>query len=477
MFRTLPFRFERQVLDRARAQELIQPGDRVLVAVSGGPDSVALFGWLGQCRSMVRGLTLGVVHIHHGLRGDEADQDAEFVERLSQHEGLPFFLRKVSVLQTYHDQKGQSLQAVARRERYRAFVDVAEKFHATKIALGHTQDDQAETVMMWMLRGAGATGLAGMAHHRPPLFIRPFLGVSRRRILEYLEQRGISYRMDSSNANPRYLRNRIRQQLIPVLKQFNPNILGVLSRQSDILREETQYLEQVAESALDSVKLESNAPGIALQRREFLRVPQPIQRRVVMKVFRAMWPMDFNPPYELVEALLVLMRQGRSGTLLRFKGITVVRDYDTVLFTNENEHVQTTSFFTEVHFPVPGSMLWPNTKQCFHGEFVSPLTCSIHSDPLYAYFDGDQFSNDLVIRTWKPGDYFCPFGLGGRRKKVQDFFSDIKLSRSKRAHVPLLVAPEGILWIGGFRSDHRFRVTDTTQRILTVHLSTTKSAS
>ena len=145
------------------------------------------------------------------------------------------------------------------------------EFHATKIALGHTQDDQAETVMMWMLRGAGTTGLAGMAHHRPPLFIRPFLGVSRRRILEYLEQRGISYRMDSSNANPRYLRNRIRQQLIPVLKQFNPNILGVLSRQSDILREETQYLEQVAESALDSVKLERNAPGMALQRGMFLR--------------------------------------------------------------------------------------------------------------------------------------------------------------------------------------------------------------
>jgi len=472
MFGTLPFRFERQVLDRARAQELLQPGDRVLVAVSGGPDSVALFWWLCQCRSTLRGLTLGVIHIHHGLRGVEADQDAKFVERLCQNTDFPFFLRKVSVLQIYHDQKGQSLQAIARRERYRVFVEVAEKFHATKIALGHTQDDQAETVMMWMLRGAGSTGLAGMPYHRLPWFIRPFLGVSRRRILHYLEQRGISYRMDSSNANPRYLRNRIRQQLIPVLKQFNPNILGALSRQSDILREETQYLDQVAEGALESIRLEHESPGLALHRREFLSLPQPIQRRVVMKVFRTMWGWDLNPPYELVEALLVLMSKGRPGTLLRFKGITVVRDYDIVLFTKGNERSQAISFFTEVKFTVPGSRLWPKTNQQLHAEFISPLTWSIQADPQHAYFDGDQFAPNLVIRSWKPGDYFFPFGLGGKRKKVQDFFSDIKLSRAKRAHVPLLVAPEGILWIGGYRSDHRFRVTDTTKRILTVHLST-----
>ena len=432
---------------------------------------MALLQWLCECRSMVRGMTLAVVHIHHGIRGTEADQDAEFVERMSRDLNVPFCLRKAPVSEIYQNQKGQSLQAIARRERYRVFVEVAEEFHATKVALGHTQDDQAETVIMRMLRGAGTTGLAGMASHRAPFFIRPFLGVSRKRILEYLEQKDVAYRTDSSNAKPRYLRNRIRMRLLPVLKQFNPNILGVLSRQSDILREETQYLDQLTELALQSVKLEDESPWVALQRGEFLMVPQPIQRRVVMKILRGMGPLEFNPPYEVVEALLALMRHGKSGTLLRFKGLEVIRDYDMVRFVPQNEEPHAGSCHQEIQFLVPGSVIWPITGQRLQGEFVSPQPCSLEPHPLQAYFDGDQFSHGLVVRTWQPGDYFFPIGFGGKRKKVQDFFSDIKLSRSKRAQVPLLVAPEGILWVGGYRSDHRFRVTDTTKRVMSVEMS------
>lgn len=467
---TPQFQFERQVFDQVRKRGLLLPEDRVLVAVSGGPDSVALLQCLSAWRSRIRGLSLGIVHVHHGIRGEEADRDAEFVECMARQMVVPYFLRPVPVSRLHREQKGQSLQAVAHRERYRAFIDVAEKFGASKVALGHTQDDQAETVVMWMLRGAGMSGLAGMAMHRAPFFIRPFLSVPRLRIIEYLAQKGVPYREDSSNKKLQYLRNRIRQQLIPMMKQFNPNILGVLSRQSDILREENRYLDQVAELAMASVQDEHEPSGLVLRREEFLDLPVPIQRRVVMKAFRAICTPECHPPYEVVEGVLGLMSRASSGMHLQFKGLTVVREYDIVRFTLQKGSSTEEFFHTEVPFPVPGIVIWPNSRQRVQGEFVSLDTCSIQSDRFQAFFDGDLFTHDLVIRSWKPGDSFFPFGFGGKRKKVQDYFTDIKVSRSKRAQVPLLVAPEGILWIGGYRSDHRFRVTKNTTRVLSVHL-------
>jgi len=471
MFPNFPFRFEQDVLNRARERNLLVSGDRILVGVSGGPDSVGLLTWLCACQVLVEGIVLGVVHVHHGLRGAEADEDAVFVKRLSRTLNLPYFQKSVPVMEQFRAQKGESLQAIARRERYRTFVQVAKEFHASKVALGHTQDDQAETVLMWMLRGAGATGLAGMAAHRMPWFIRPFLSVRRPHVLAYLAQKGVDFRTDSSNAKPCYLRNRIRQEVIPVLSQLNPNIVRVLSRQSDILRDETTYLDHVAENALESVLERNVGLGLLVNRTDFLRLPQPIRRRVIMKIFRMLKSGDQNPPYELVESLLGLIENKRSGCLLQYKGLEAVREYDFVRFTFHTRNYPLNSSEWDVPFLVPGSILWPVTSQRLTGTFDPPETFSPQNNPFLAYFDAEQFSHSLRVRSWKPGDVFYPLGLGGKRKKIQDFFSDIKLSRSSRTLVPLLTSPEGVLWIAGYRMDHRFRITDRTTRVLRVEIS------
>lgn len=210
----------KQVARAIRARRLLQPGQKVLVAVSGGPDSVALLSILHQL-APAWNFSLTVVHCNYGLRGAESDGDASFVAALCRRLELPCHIRRLTV-----DRGGtgesSSLQARAREARYRLFRDVVAELGADRVALGHTADDQAETVLLRMLRGAGLRGLAGMPHIRESLFVRPLLSRSRQEILAYLQAVGLSYRTDSSNAKSIYLRNRVRHELLPVMQSLAP---------------------------------------------------------------------------------------------------------------------------------------------------------------------------------------------------------------------------------------------------------------
>ena len=281
----------------------------------------------------------------------------------------------------------------------------------------------------------------------------------------------MKFRTDSSNAKPFYLRNRIRQDLIPVLTTFNPNVVKVLSRQSKILREETIYLDHVAEVALEAVRVKEIREGVVINRTEFLKFPRPIGRRMILKIFRILMSGVQNPPFEVVESLLQLIQQKISGSLVRYKSLEAIRDYNFIRFTVYPGNFPRELAPKEIPFPVPGSVNWPRTRQRLVGSLKLPGIDSREFSPTVAHFDADQFSHLLVVRIWQSGDEFYPFGLGEKRKTVKKFFSDIKLSRSKRYLVPLIVAPEGIVWIGGYRTDHRFRVTDLTTKVLRIEIT------
>ncbi|OLD40880.1 MAG: tRNA lysidine(34) synthetase TilS, partial [Nitrospirae bacterium 13_1_40CM_2_62_10] len=238
-----------RVAATARARGLLRPGDRVLAAVSGGPDSVALLSVLAALAPSWD-LTLRAVHVNHGLRGAESDEDASFVAGLCDRLGVALAIERVTLAGPAGRRRGRSLQEQAREARYAAMVRVATALRMDKIALGHTADDQAETLVMWMLRGSGTAGLAGIPPSRGPLVIRPLLDVGRAEIIAYLEAQGLPFRVDSSNAKPLYLRNRVRHELLPILKRFNPGLLGVLKRQAEILREEDLCLDQLVSEHL-----------------------------------------------------------------------------------------------------------------------------------------------------------------------------------------------------------------------------------
>ncbi len=462
--------FEHNLLKHVRQDGLLSPEDRVMVAVSGGPDSVALLQVLYAWRESL-GLALAVVHLDHGLRGKESMDDAVFVKRLAQQLALPFFCKPLHVPHWLRERKGESVQAVARERRYACLRDVAGEWGATKVAVGHTQDDQTETVLMWMLRGAGLAGLSGMPARRHPDVIRPLLQVSRSELLRYLEKKECGFRVDSSNASPKYMRNRLRHELVPLLKTFNPRVVSMLSRQAAVLREEHQYLDDAAKAMLESVTMRHAKEWIVLSRARLLAVPVPIQRRMIVQTAGNVRCQPGHLGFEAVDTILRHIVHGISGSTTRFGHLDVMREYDEVTFSgipmDYERHVwpdmsRLRSFPWLIH--------WPVTGRTIEGRVRDAGTVSIMGDDDTAWLDADRFCHDLVVRSWKPGDYFCPYGMGGRRKKIQDFFSDAKVRRTARHTVPLVVAPEGILWVGGYRADHRFRVTTETRRVAIVRM-------
>ena len=460
--------FERKVLKRVRRLSLLSPGDRVVVAVSGGADSVALlqmlFAWRGHLD-----LALAVVHVEHGLRDEESLDDARFVEQLAGRLGLPFFLKRINLKPLLRKRTGESVQAVARERRYQQFEAVVREWGGTKVAVGHTQDDQAETVLMSMLRGTGLAGLSGMPARREPCIIRPLLQVSRSEILQYLEEKGCGFRVDSSNESPKYVRNRLRRDVLPLLKTFNPGVVSVLSRQADILREEHQYLDEVAKAALESVEVDRTKERVVWSRSRLLTFPVPIQRRMILLTLGTLCDKPSPLAFEAVDTLLQHVGHGTSGSSGRFAGLDVVREYDRVTFVKAGPQRGLQGEWSCV-WSFPGSIRWPVTGQTIEGRIKATKTIPSRRNDAVAYLDADRFSHELVVRAWKPGDYFFPYGMGGRRKKLQDFFSDEKVHRTERSKVPLVVAPEGILWVGGYRSDHRFRVTGETRHVAVVRI-------
>jgi tRNA(Ile)-lysidine synthase len=465
--KTVRHALERSVAASARAMRLFAQGDHLLVAVSGGPDSVALLAVLASLTPSWR-LRLSALHVNYGLRGEESEEDERFVSRLCAGLGVPLVCERVNLHRADGLLKGLSLQARAREARYAALRRVAVTLGADKIALGHTADDQAETLLMWMLRGSGTAGLAGIRPVREGLYVRPLLGASRADVLAYLKARGLTFRTDSSNAKPLYLRNRVRRDLLPLLKEFNPAVVDALTRQAAILRDEDLCLEQWTLEWIGRHVQQGAGRTLTVPRAELLALPLALQRRVVREVVKQVTRSGHGPTFGAAESVLEKVVQGRSGSSLALRGARVTREYGAIICSGLGAPPPAGRTIEIGH--IPSTTVWPATGQRIRIRMMAAGTTGLADGRHIAQFDADRFTHRLVLRSWKPGDMFHPQGMGGRRKKVQDYFCDSKLPRGRRPAVPLLVAPEGILWIAGLRTDHRFHVTPSTKRIVAAEL-------
>ena len=457
-------KLEEHVHQFIQARDLLRSGDRVVVAVSGGPDSVALLACLVALSSRWN-LQINIGHVNHGLRGMESDKDAAFVEQLGSHFGVPVTIRKITLKKEDAKLAKQSLQAYARLIRYQALESILQEHCATKIATGHTANDQAETVLMWMLRGSGTGGLSGIPPKRGEKIVRPLLDLPRKKIVEYLDKRELSYRMDSSNRQPVYLRNRLRQELMPQLKFFSPGIVNVLSRQAEMIRDDHEYLENVAVQAFRQICVNRDEREIQLERSALLAVPMAIRRRVVRHSLQHVSGELEGPRFDAIQCLLDRLEHGQSGWVIPIDTVDVCQEYDRLIFSKRRRiffDELSSSSLKDIEVGMPGEVTWPLTGQRLAITVKHAQEITTHQNSCETHLDAATFTPELRIRSWKPGDVFCPKGLGGHQKKLQDFFSDIKLPRSQRERVPLLVAPEGILWIGGLRGDERFQVSSAT---------------
>ncbi len=458
------------VVKTVQRERLFEQGQHLLVAVSGGPDSVALLSLL-QTLSPAWRLSLAAVHFNYGLRGRESEDDASFVTDLCERLHIPLHIHRLELGRAEKSARTSSRQEQARDLRYDAMRRLARKLHVDRVALGHTADDQAETVLMWMLRGAGPAGLGGMPYRREHVFVRPLLDTSRKEVLAYLERRAVPFRTDSSNSRPIYFRNRIRQELLPVVKELAPAAVRVLQRQAEVLREENRFIESMAAESWAQVVVEDAGGGLSLDRLGLVALPLALQRRLVRQVLRRLHPQGKSPGLATVATVLNRVMHARSGAGVTTGPIRVRRDYDRIRFSVGND---VPIPIGTVPLAVPSLVRWPLTGRLIEATSVD---CSVGIPLLKqptrdaALFDADRFTAALQLRSWRAGDRFCPSGMNGQRKKMQDFFSDIKLPRPERSRVPLLVSPEGILWVVGYRQDERFRAGEQTRRFVLVTVS------
>ncbi len=466
-------KMQERVHHAIRSQDLLSPGDRIVVAVSGGPDSVALLSCLVGLSSRWN-WNLNIGHVNHCLRGTESEEDADFVEKLGTHFGVPVSIREARLKKQDAKFAKKSLQAYAREARYQALETILQERNATKMAMGHTADDQAETVLMWMLRGSGTGGLSGIPPKRGERIVRPLLDIHRSDILAYLNQQQLTYRMDSSNSQPVYLRNRLRQELMPHLKEYSPGIVNVLSRQAEIIRDDHDYLEILATEAFQQICVTKEERRLQLDRTGLLALPIAIRRRVVRYGLQQLKGNTDGLRFDVVQRLLGCLEHGQSGWTINFNNVDVILEYDRLVFSKRGTNLPddlSTPPFNEVGLDLPGEVVWPLTGQRMVVSMNHVEEMASQSHRLEMHLDADTFTPELLLRSWMPGDVFCPKGFGGRQKKLQDFFSDMKLPRSQRAKVPLLVAPEGILWVGGLREDERFQVSTRTTSVVTATLT------
>ncbi|MDH4164197.1 MAG: tRNA lysidine(34) synthetase TilS [Nitrospirota bacterium] len=450
------------VRETIKKHSLLSPGDRVVVAVSGGPDSVCLLSVLREL-SRELDLTLQVAHVDHMFRGKESADDARFVADLANKLGLPSSIGQFDVPR-YCRERGCSSQEGARKVRYGFLQQVAHDTGASRIATGHTADDQAETLLMRLIRGAGVAGLSGIPPVRDNV-VRPLIEITRTQVLDYLRQQDLAYRVDPSNDQPVYTRNRIRLEVLPVLKRLNPRIVETLALEAALLRDEDEAVEEhlraIAEHAVAR-----NDDVLALKREAFESLPAAFRRRLFRIVVNMTEADASSLSLGQVDDALAFLMTARTGRSLHLpRGLTVTREYDRFVFST---HQDPAAFAHDL--PVPGTLRAPEIGREISTEVVLP------GDPgpersnyrWQASFDYDKIRPFLTIRSRRPGDWFRPAGMAGKSKKLQDFFVDEKVPLRKRGSIPLLCSGEDILWVVGLRTDERFLPGPETKKIVIV---------
>jgi tRNA(Ile)-lysidine synthase len=455
-----------RVRSTIRRYGMLNPGDKVVVAVSGGPDSVLLLRALLTLREEFS-LGLHVAHVNHQLRGTESARDEAFVTDLALSLGLPISRCRVNVRQRAREE-GLSLEDASRRARYEFLGAVARKFRARKIATGHTASDQAETVLLRLLRGAGGTGLAGIPPVREGKIIRPLIDLGGTEVREFLHREGIAFRRDSSNTQQDVLRNRVRLHLIPLLeKEFNPKIQQALARTARLLSEDDATLGRAAVQALRRAVRRRSSGQLALALPSLLKYNQSTQSRILREALRDLRGDILGLGFRHIDALLGLAGSGRTGAKTSLPGgVVASRGYGELVLDLKPSPCPDAA---ETSLLIPGRTDLRGNGLVLVSELLgrqpSPRDLK-RKDRVY--LDADAFRSPLLVRTRKEGDRFQPFGLA-REKKLKKVLIDDRIPRDKRQQLPLLVDGAGtILWIVGHRRSEKAKVTKGTRRILEI---------
>ncbi|MGD0200755.1 MAG: tRNA lysidine(34) synthetase TilS [Bryobacteraceae bacterium] len=447
------------MLDRIRATiaryRMFTPGQRVGVAVSGGVDSVCLLDVLREL-APEWALRLTVLHVNHRLRGEESRADEEFVRKLAESYGLEFRLRSLDVGQLAGE-TADNLEQAARRVRGEFFLEFIRRGALDRIALGHTRSDQAETVLFRFLRGAGTAGLAGIRPVTAEGFVRPLLEVDRQDVLEYLRERGLPWREDSTNADPAFARNRIRHHLLPALsRDWNPDLPHVLAGVARIALDEEAYWAAEIERLTSGHFL--HRPPALLFRADWLgSLPPASARRVIRRAIEETKGDLRRIDLRHVEQVLELSALVEGSRRIRIPGLEVFRSFDWVRLVPAGVD-RAASRDYELPAPVPGEIPLPDGTTVLSLRVLEPgtepLSARDSAASRYNVSDGDDLDwgripGPLCVRNWRPGDRYRPAGHT-RETKIKLLFQGARIPLWERRGWPVISCGAQIVWARKF---------------------------
>jgi tRNA(Ile)-lysidine synthase len=493
-------KLESKVLEFIQRYSLIAPEEIVVVGVSGGADSVCLLHVLAKWRKEL-GIKLHIAHLNHQLRGVESEADVEYVSNLAGSLDIPITIDRQDVA-AYRAERNCSIEEAARELRYAFLARVAREVGANRIAIGHTRDDQVETILMHILRGTGITGLCGLAPCSPMaydrqgmswaasplslrakrsnlLIIRPLLDITREETASYCQEHRLNPRIDSSNLSLSFFRNRLRLQLLPLLRQYNPGIDQALLRLADIAREDNAFIEQQASGLWDEVARQKNN-AICLDRKQIASLPIALQRQLLRAAVTKLAGDTRDIGASHIEAARSLLNKPVGKRISLPYGLICQGGYNEIVIASTAKQSQLPPcpfppLPSEFPLKVPGETVFPGWKviASIVGERVASLSSQVAlsigeeicQGNLVAHFDLHKTGTELFVRQRRPGDRFQPLGMN-MPKKLYEFMVDDKIPRSWRGHIPIVCSPQQIIWVVGWRIDDRVKVTEASKEIL-----------
>lgn len=463
--------FQRRVLHYIQEEQLLAAGDSLLIAVSGGPDSVALLHVLAAIQDHCGISRMTVLHFDHQLRNEASRADKTFVETLAANHGLPFFTSSEDV-DSFRRRHRISLEMAARTCRHRFFGDALARFGANAVAVGHTASDQAEELLLRLMRGTGPTGMMGMLPKTASHLIRPLLFTTRAEILAYLSDRKLSFREDSSNLDPTHRRNAVRQEIFPLLeKHFHRRVADALCRHAGLVREEEAFWTKFMAEQWRLVCVTESASRIVLSRQNLLDAHPALRRRLLRLAAERFQGNLLGFYNRHIEALSRLLDRAATDHPVHLPyGLQAVSEGGYLVLcksTRESPPPGEPTLSKPINGPGSYRFASFDLHLRLKEEASSIAPGSFPDHPGTIWVDAARVHWPLYLRSWQAGDRFYPLGLGGS-KKLQDFFMDLKIPRRDRSRVLLLCDQEKICWVLDYRLDDRVKVTPRTHKLLMI---------
>jgi len=435
---------------------LIKNGDRIIIGVSGGPDSICLLNILVKLKEEFN-LTLFVVHINHSLR-EEADFEEEYVKRIAAQFNVEFFSKKVDINQLAIEVK-KSTEEVARNVRYEFFNEILNKVKANKIAVAHNLNDSVETFLMNLIRGTGIDGLCGIQKENGNI-VRPLIDISRDEIEEYIIENKLIAMRDKTNSESIYTRNKIRNELIPYMKEINPEVINSIYRTSKVLLSNREIIKEIISEKYDEIRLKEKS--VALDKNKFLQLNSGLKNEILRLAINEFNGDLVDVSMGTIDNAINIIENSQSGAVAKIsKNVKIKISYDKLVLFKSKDEIE---FCYELN--VPGNTFIPEINKQIIAKIAKVEDVpNKYEDRNKCFFDIAKVGKKIYVRNKKDGDFFEPAGMIGR-KTLKKFFSDLKIDSDDREKIPLIVNDTDIIWIAGFRASRKFLKDKNTKEVI-----------